>query len=200
MPELSKIKELCVQKGITLKSIAEEADLTENGLQKIIKNNSTKIETLAKIAKALGTPITTFFIEGELAEETKVGEIAKENLHSTIANSNNLLNEYNLQKKRIEELKELLNDKNKIIKLLEKDLQKTQNELAYYYMQYDMPDYIEDYKLGKLKKNIVAIEEQISISYREEHSKEAYVEFKGKSFYETADKMIDWLVTYKHIE
>lgn len=61
MAELSLIKALCEEKGIALSKLAKEAKISYNGLQRIIADNSTRTETLQRIAKALGVPISYFF-------------------------------------------------------------------------------------------------------------------------------------------
>lgn len=54
------IKEICKQKGITQKELAESIGLSSVGLAKAIAGNST-ISTLGKIANGLGVEIPDLF-------------------------------------------------------------------------------------------------------------------------------------------
>ncbi|GHT33183.1 hypothetical protein FACS189434_06720 [Bacteroidia bacterium] len=63
MTNLFKIKEIARVKKISLKTLAKYADITEQGLQKLIRENSTKVETLEKIAATLGVSVGIFFDE-----------------------------------------------------------------------------------------------------------------------------------------
>ena len=61
MINLLKIKELCEKKNIKLKELAEMIGITPEGITNIIKTNSTKIDTLERIAGILNVPVTYFF-------------------------------------------------------------------------------------------------------------------------------------------
>lgn len=65
MPNLKIIKNIASSKGMTLIYLSCKLGITEAAVQKIIKNNSTKIETLEKIAEILDVPISVFFNEIE---------------------------------------------------------------------------------------------------------------------------------------
>jgi transcriptional regulator with XRE-family HTH domain len=69
MANLSKIKVLLREKKISLREFAREIGITEQGLQLLIKNNSTKVETLELIAAKLNVPVSTFFEETEIESE-----------------------------------------------------------------------------------------------------------------------------------
>lgn len=62
MANLSVIKELCSERSISLKTLASRVNISEMGLQRIIKTNSTSIRTIEKIADVLEVPISVFFI------------------------------------------------------------------------------------------------------------------------------------------
>ena len=66
---LSKIKDLAKDQGKTMASVASAAGLTQAGLSFIIRENSTKVETLQKIAKYLNVSILEF-IEDDVAAPT----------------------------------------------------------------------------------------------------------------------------------
>lgn len=59
------IKQIAVNKKITIRKIAQEVGITEQGLQSIIRNNTTTTDNLEKISKVLNVPISTFFTENE---------------------------------------------------------------------------------------------------------------------------------------
>jgi len=61
MAKLSIIRDICKAKNISLRELAKKISISENGLQRILKTNSTKIETLEKIADVLGIDIIEFF-------------------------------------------------------------------------------------------------------------------------------------------
>jgi transcriptional regulator with XRE-family HTH domain len=61
MANLFLIRDLCKKRGITLSKLAQDLGISFSGLQGIIANNSTKIETLEKIADYLQVPVSYFF-------------------------------------------------------------------------------------------------------------------------------------------
>lgn len=63
MANLQIIRDLAFSKKIKLAEIAAKCDITQQGLNALINSNSTKVETLEKIAKVLNVPISTFFGE-----------------------------------------------------------------------------------------------------------------------------------------
>ncbi len=63
MANLKLIKKLCVDKNITIVDLSMKVGITPVGLHRIINTNSTKVDTLEKIANILEVPITVFFQE-----------------------------------------------------------------------------------------------------------------------------------------
>lgn len=61
MISLQKIKELCQKKNVTVKQAALDLGMTEQAMHKIIKTNSTKIETLISIAQYFNVEPNYFF-------------------------------------------------------------------------------------------------------------------------------------------
>lgn len=61
MVHLERIKELCEKKNITIKQAAVELGMTEQSLHKIIKANSTKIDTLLTMAQYFNVEPAYFF-------------------------------------------------------------------------------------------------------------------------------------------
>jgi DNA-binding Xre family transcriptional regulator len=60
---LLKIKEIAKEKKISIRELSASAGITEQGLQRLIRENSTKVETLEAIAKKLDVHISVFFDE-----------------------------------------------------------------------------------------------------------------------------------------
>lgn len=61
MVHLERIKELCEKKNVTMKQAAVELGMTEQSLHKIIKANSTKIDTLLGMAQYFDVEPAYFF-------------------------------------------------------------------------------------------------------------------------------------------
>lgn len=55
-----RVKEICKEKGILFKDLAEKLGVTDVGLRKQVQGNPT-IGTLEKIAEALDVPVTELF-------------------------------------------------------------------------------------------------------------------------------------------
>lgn len=118
MANLLIIKDLADRQNISLKDLAEELNMTPDGLQKMMKRNSTKTETLEKIAGILGVQAGIFFdgynsanqlINGDGNTASIFGNITAED----IANKN----------KEINHLKVLLTEKERIIEEKERLIQ-----------------------------------------------------------------------------
>lgn len=63
MADLSQIKPLLKAKGIKIKDFCNDLGITEQGFAKILRSNSTKIETLEQIANKLKVPVSVFFTD-----------------------------------------------------------------------------------------------------------------------------------------
>lgn len=61
MVHLERIKELCEKKNVTMKQAAVELGMTEQSLHKIIKANSTKIDTLLTMSQYFNVEPAYFF-------------------------------------------------------------------------------------------------------------------------------------------
>lgn len=62
MANLQKIKTLVASvPGMSMESLATQLGITPQALSKLIRLNSTKIETLEAIARILNVPVTVFF-------------------------------------------------------------------------------------------------------------------------------------------
>ncbi len=63
MPNLQKIKEIAEAQGISIRALADAIGVKENQIHVMVRTNSTKIETLEKIANILHVPVAVFFNE-----------------------------------------------------------------------------------------------------------------------------------------
>lgn len=61
MIDLSKIRIIAKEKNISLTSLAERAGMSYQGLNKLIRTNSTTVETLVSISDILGVSPSYFF-------------------------------------------------------------------------------------------------------------------------------------------
>ena len=57
-----KVKEICKSKGLTITQLAGKLNIKQESLSRAINGNPT-IETLDKIASALGVPVSDLFDE-----------------------------------------------------------------------------------------------------------------------------------------
>lgn len=63
MLNLQKIKQLASAKDMTLVDVAKELGISKQSLNQMMRENSTKVSTLERIAEILDVPVTTFFDE-----------------------------------------------------------------------------------------------------------------------------------------
>jgi len=56
-----RIKELCVERGITQKELAEQLEISDISLNKTLRGKYPQLQTLERIAEALNVPITDLF-------------------------------------------------------------------------------------------------------------------------------------------
>ena len=84
MLNLSKIKSLQRQKGMTAQQVADALGITIQALCKMTRENTTKISTLEEVAKLFGVPISYFFDEEEIATEGKESLTAEQQTELTI--------------------------------------------------------------------------------------------------------------------
>lgn len=72
MIDLSKIKKLCLEAGITLKKLSMETGISQTALTMAIHRNSTTLDTLDKIAKRFGISVGYFFDENDIMESIRM--------------------------------------------------------------------------------------------------------------------------------
>jgi len=83
MVYLSKIRELCERKGVSMKQAASDLNMTEQSLHKLIKANSTKIDTLLAIADYFKVE-PAYFFDSRPGDITPYVKVRKEELTGLI--------------------------------------------------------------------------------------------------------------------
>lgn len=107
MANLSLIKCLAEMKNIRIVELANAVGLSEQQVHLMVRKNSTKIDTLEKIAKVLDVPVAVFFEEEAGAIHTPKRDNSEDQ---------ELIKEL---REQIAQLKSQLADKERIIKLME---------------------------------------------------------------------------------
>lgn len=81
MANFKLIRSIAKEKGISIRSLAQTAGITEGQLHHIVKMGSTNTQTLETIAGALGVPVGTFFddFSSPSEEALRIKELEKEN-------------------------------------------------------------------------------------------------------------------------
>jgi len=83
MVYLVKIRELCDRKGVTMKQAASDLGMTEQSLHKIIKTNSTKIDTLLAISDYFKVE-PAYFFDSYSTDTKQYIKVSKEELYGLI--------------------------------------------------------------------------------------------------------------------
>jgi len=81
MAKLFKIRDICNERKITLKALARQAGITEHGLQRILKENKARTDTLERIAKVVDVPVSYFFEDLKMviqSADTKFEDLEKQ--------------------------------------------------------------------------------------------------------------------------
>ena len=67
----TRVKELCKEKGIMMKDLAEKLGITPTGLSKSLGQDYPQLQTLERIANALGVDVAELFIKPSNNNELK---------------------------------------------------------------------------------------------------------------------------------
>ena len=113
MANLQIIKNIAETKCIPFKDVAEKIGITPDGLQKIIRRNSTTTETLEKIADALGVHAGIFFDGNSTSNQLINGNGNTASIYGD-ATAGVLAD----KEKEIEHLKQLLQEKERTFQIL----------------------------------------------------------------------------------
>lgn len=120
MANLQLIRDIAEKKNITLRMLATRVGISEDGLQKLITNGSTKTSTLETIARELEVPVGVFF---EGCQPFVNHLITNGNGSATSIYGNATAGVIADKDKEIEHLKQLLEEKDKIITEKERTIQ-----------------------------------------------------------------------------
>lgn len=83
MVHLEKIRDLCDKNNVTMKQAASDLGMTEQSLHKIIKANSTKIDTLLAISEYFKVE-PAYFFDSYNNEETDFIKVSKDEFYGLI--------------------------------------------------------------------------------------------------------------------
>lgn len=124
MANLQKIKDLAEDRKMSIRDLAEKVGLKENQIHVMCRTNSTKIDTLEKIAYALGVPVAYFFDEEIIEEKVEVRKagrdyVEKGKIEHRGAEHNETNAGQDYRDEIIAQLRSQLADKERIIKLME---------------------------------------------------------------------------------
>lgn len=80
----SRVKKALFEKGWTQKKLCAEIDVTETGFKRMAENNTWKLDTIEKMAKALDKPIVYFVDEYEENSKQKDDLTSKGNFGANV--------------------------------------------------------------------------------------------------------------------
>lgn len=124
MANFQKIRELCEEKKMTIRELAEAIGLKENSLHVLMTSGTTNTSTLEKIAQVLNVPAGIFF--NNTATNSGDGYQNVNFNSGRQLNSGNMIFSQSPKEvellRQIELLQQQLGDKNEIISLLKQQL------------------------------------------------------------------------------
>ncbi|MBD5361538.1 MAG: helix-turn-helix transcriptional regulator [Bacteroides sp.] len=117
MANLQKIKVLAKKRGTTINDLAKQLGMTPQAIHLMVRENSTKTDTLERIARMFEVPISIFF--DETMDGEKIQNAGTENTQSSRDNNTgiNIAEHDELIKLReeVKYLKKILSDKDERI-------------------------------------------------------------------------------------
>lgn len=122
MANLFLIKQFAEKKNIAITELANIVGVSEQQIHLMVRKNSTKIETLEKIAKALEVPVSCFFEEDDVevrAAGRDYVEKGKIEHHGAEYNAPMTCPSSELEKENAELKQKLIDAQERIIKLME---------------------------------------------------------------------------------
>lgn len=118
MANLQKIKVIAKERGIAINELAEQLGITPQAVHLMVRENSTKTDTLERIAQILQVPVTVFFDEEkETIKQTQNGGRGNKQAGGNFTEGFNLEEHDELIRLReeVKYLKSILSDKDKEI-------------------------------------------------------------------------------------
>jgi transcriptional regulator with XRE-family HTH domain len=101
-----RVKKALFDRGWTQKKLCGEINITETGFKRMADNNTWKLDTLEKMATALGVPIVYFVTDDE--KNTTQDNYLREILQRMEESMNKLTTELSVKDRQIEKLIDLL--------------------------------------------------------------------------------------------
>lgn len=118
MANLQKIKIIAKERGIAINELAEQLGITPQAVHLMVRENSTKTDTLERVAQILQVPVTVFFEEEkETIKQTQNGGNGNKLAGGNFTEGFNLEEHDELIRLReeVKYLKQILSDKDKEI-------------------------------------------------------------------------------------
>lgn len=147
MANLQRIKDLAEKREISIRDLAERVGLKENQIHVMCRTNSTKIDTLERIAQALDVHVSEFFNDTPAPHHNIEGnhnQLNEKGAHGNInGGSNPVLQE------RVKSLQDLMMEMDKRILVLENQLEIAEKRIAE-----------KDERIGELKERINELKER----------------------------------------
>lgn len=113
MANLILIRDLSESKGITIRELARQLEITEGAIQKMIATGSTNTSTIEKIASIFNVPVGYFFDTPPMNQPIANGDRSAASVYG-----NAIVGELTDKDKEIEHLKQLLKEKERTIQIL----------------------------------------------------------------------------------
>lgn len=126
MAKLFLIKTLAEKKNISMVELANKVGISEQQIHLLVRKNSTKIETLEKIANVLQVPVAIFF-EDRTRGNVVSGDYNQLNIDGAHDNINGIGGEI-LLIERVKSLERLVAEKDERIKELKERIEELKEE------------------------------------------------------------------------
>lgn len=111
MANFKIIRDLADRKNLSLRDIARRLGISEDGLQKIIRNDSTKTATIEEIAEILEVPVGTFFDDNKYFNQSVAHNGSAASVYGNASVGDD-------KDKEIAHLKEIIAEKERTIQIL----------------------------------------------------------------------------------
>lgn len=128
MANLQRIKDLAEKKEISIRDLAERVGVRENQIHVMCRTNSTKIDTLERIAQILDVHVSEFFDDAPAPPHSIEGNNNQLNEKGAHGNINGGTNP--VLQERIKSLQDLMKERDKRILVLEQQLATANERIA----------------------------------------------------------------------
>jgi transcriptional regulator with XRE-family HTH domain len=133
--ELGKIKDILKAKNISISAFSKQLEITDVGLHKIIRTNTTTESTLNKIADLLDVPVSNFYADGggkSINKKRRDASTINDGIHEKLVELEKKVAKLNQQNTSLQSdvmiLREAVKNKDELLQEKEKLLQ-TKDEL-----------------------------------------------------------------------